>query len=85
MSFICVLFFLEFSRLFFSEVLMRCRLCGEAFDVRRQDIGFDTCLECGEWEARKTRHCVVPMNKSNYVVVTDHTLLKQLNPKRVGA
>lgn len=84
MSFICVLFFLEFSR-FSSEVCMRCRLCGEAFDVRRQDIGFDTCLECGEWEARKTRHCVVPMNKSNYVVVTDHTLLKQLNPKRVGA
>jgi ribosomal protein L37AE/L43A len=63
---------------------MRCRLCGEAFDVRRADIGHDTCMDCGEWEAKKTRHCVVPMNKSNYVVVSDVSLLRQLNPKRVG-
>jgi hypothetical protein len=26
--------------------------------------------------------CVVPMNKSNYILVTDITLLHQLNPKR---
>jgi len=38
-----------------------------------------TCLRCGEADARKVKHCVVPMAKSNYIVVTDRTLLKQLN------
>lgn len=38
-----------------------------------------TCAECGEKLARKTRHTIVPMAKSNYVVVTDLALLKGLN------
>jgi hypothetical protein len=28
--------------------------------------------------------CTVPMNKSNYVVVSNHEELKMLNPKRTG-
>jgi len=38
-----------------------------------------TCMECGEKVARQRRHCAVPMSKSNYVLVTDPTMLKQLN------
>ena len=45
----------------------------------RIEVGFVTCLECGEADAKKVKHCVVPMAKSNYIVVTDRTLLKQLN------
>jgi hypothetical protein len=45
----------------------------------RIEAGFITCLECGEADARKVKHTVVPMHKSNYVVVTDRQLLKQLN------
>ena len=41
--------------------------------------GFITCLRCGEADARKVRHTVVPMHKSNYVVVSDRALLKCLN------
>jgi hypothetical protein len=36
---------------------------------------------CGDLEARKVRHCVAPLNKSNYVLVSNFTDLKQLNPK----
>lgn len=32
--------------------------------------------------ARQVKHTVVPMNKSNYMLVTDRSLLTQLNPKR---
>jgi hypothetical protein len=39
-------------------------------------------MDCGEKAAQKKRHTVAPMNKSNYMLITDPTLLKQLNPKR---
>ena len=39
------------------------------------------CLDCGEAAAKKVKHTIAPLNKSNYMVFTDTTLLKQLNPK----
>ena len=45
----------------------------------RIEAGFITCLECGEADAKKVKHTVVPMHKSNYVVVTDRSLLLCLN------
>lgn len=41
-----------------------------------------TCLKCGEIRAKQVKHCVVPMNKVAYMLVTDQEILKQLNPKR---
>jgi hypothetical protein len=67
---------------FLGVLSMYCRWCGDDVAVGRSLLGFSTCLECGEREAREVRHCIVPMNKSNYVVVSDVSLLKQLNPKR---
>jgi hypothetical protein len=61
---------------------MYCRWCGDDVAVGRSLLGYVSCLECGEREAREVKHCIVPMNKSNYVVVSDVSLLKQLNPKR---
>jgi ribosomal protein L37AE/L43A len=59
---------------------MRCVKCQtEQVAAKRVEAGFITCLRCGEADAKKVRHCVVPMAKSNYIVVTDRTLLKQLN------
>ena len=60
---------------------MKCR-CGEVIPKRRSILGYTLCMRCGEAKARLTRHCVVPMNKSNYVVVSDAAILRQLNPKR---
>lgn len=51
----------------------------EEVAAKRVEAGFITCLECGEADAKKVRHTVVPMHKSNYVVVSDRELLKCLN------
>lgn len=41
-----------------------------------------TCHTCGEILAKQRRHTIAPLNKSNYVCITDMAMLKQLNPKR---
>ena len=56
--------------------------CGEEVDVRRIALGYTSCLTCGDKQARSVKRCVVPLNKSNYMLITDYELLKQLNPKR---
>lgn len=61
-----------------------CTTCGDDYSLKRHSLGYNTCLNCGDFAARRVMHCVVPMNKSNYVLVTNHDELKQLNPKRIG-
>jgi ribosomal protein L37AE/L43A len=56
-----------------------CTKCGSAINQYRYEIGYTTCKPCGEKEARQRKHTIVPMAKSNYIVVTDRELLKQLN------
>ena len=56
--------------------------CGEEVDARRIAIGYQTCLRCGDIEAKARRFTVAPINKSNYMMITDLSQLKQLNPKR---
>lgn len=43
-----------------------------------------TCAPCGESIAREVKHTIVPMPKSNYIVVTDYSLLKGLNSSHKG-
>lgn len=61
-------------------------ICTGCYAVRveppRLRLGYTTCLTCGEKAARAVRHTIAPLNKSNYIMVTDMTMLKQLNPKR---
>lgn len=61
-------------------------ICVSCYSVRveygRRRMPRPTCMACGEREARNVRHTVVPMNKSNYMLVTDRAVLSQLNPKR---
>jgi hypothetical protein len=59
---------------------LTCATCyTERIPPARHKLGYRTCLSCGEKEASKVRHTIVPMAKSNYVVVSDPTLLKGLN------
>ena len=51
-------------------------------EPQRKNMARPTCMECGEKLARKVVHCAVPINKSNYMLVTDRATLTQLNPKR---
>ena len=61
-------------------------LCGDPINPSRLALGYRTCPPCGEDKAKQARQswCVVPVNKSNYMLVTDFSLLKGLNPKRMG-
>ena len=62
---------------------MLCR-CGEPVAVKRAELGYRTCLDCGDAQARKVSWVTAPLNKSNYILITNYEELKQLNPKRVG-
>jgi hypothetical protein len=60
-----------------------CTACyAERVPPARSRLGYRTCLSCGEIQAKQKKHTVAPMNKSNYILFTDPSLLKQLNPKR---
>jgi hypothetical protein len=50
-----------------------CVICGGGISPARGRLGFQLCLSCGEEEARRVRAnwCVVPLHKSNYILVTD--------------
>ena len=60
----------------------RCKMCGEPYALERMKIGFAFCLPCGDEIAKERKFTIAPLNKSNYVCITDMTMLKQLNPKR---
>lgn len=60
----------------------QCKLCGDIYDEGRYRLGIALCMSCGDELAHKVVRTVVPQNKSNYMLVTDMSLLKQLNPKR---
>ena len=57
---------------------MQCHHCDQSILPARSALGYDTCLPCGEKEARQVRHTIVPMHKSNYIVVSDLSLLAQI-------
>ena len=59
-----------------------CMQCGEHYTLARMKLGYAFCLDCGDEIAKLRRFTVAPLNKSNYVCITDITMLKQLNPKR---
>ena len=59
-----------------------CKLCGEEYDLARLDIGYAVCLDCGDEIAKHKVYTIAPLNKSNYICITDMAMLKQLNPKR---
>jgi hypothetical protein len=58
-----------------------CIICGSAFALARWALGYKTCMSCGELASRQVVRCVVPMHKSNYVLLTDVSDLKGINNK----
>lgn len=50
-----------------------CRTCGDDINPKRYALGRRLCLLCGEEAARTERRswCIVPMHKSNYVLLVD--------------
>ena len=64
-----------------SKQMTKCISCKSEVPPRRLELGINTCMSCGEKQARQRKHCVVPMHKSNYIVVTNHDDLVRINNK----
>jgi hypothetical protein len=62
---------------------MKCKKCNENVPKARWDIGYRVCLDCGDEVAmaRAKLFCVVPMHKSNYMLVTNQADLIGVNNK----
>lgn len=60
----------------------QCSICSDTYSPKRANAGYHICMPCGDAVARATIRTIVPMHKSNYMLFTDLTDLKELNPKR---
>lgn len=58
-----------------------CVYCNAPINPHRYELGYTICMPCGEQQSRKVKRTVVPMHKSNYIVVTDREDLKGINNK----
>lgn len=58
--------------------------CGNDIPLARFQLGYRQCLSCGEKTAQKRKFTVAPMPKSNYILITDLSLLKGLNSSHKG-
>ena len=58
-----------------------CQDCEAEYSYGRYKLGYNTCLECGEEQARQVIHCAVPMHKSSYGVITNQADLLHLHQK----
>ena len=66
-------------------MMTNCVMCGDEITPKeRSALGYRVCLSCGDGVAVDARNscCVAPLNKSNYILITNPEMLKQLNPKR---
>ena len=60
-----------------------CVMCGDNYSAKRANAGYNVCMPCGEDVARAYNRArtVVPMHKSNYMLITDLTDLTGINNK----
>jgi ribosomal protein L37AE/L43A len=66
-----------------DNLTAQCTECELLYPKRRAELGYDTCLTCGEAHAREVKHASVPMHKSNYVYMSpaNRDDLKGINNK----
>lgn len=60
-----------------------CENCETSYPDARAKLGYKVCLGCGDEAAAEERKgwTVAPMHKSNYVLVTDPSILEGVNNK----
>lgn len=64
--------------------MAHCTQCGDTFPIARHNLGYRTCLDCGDAVARTVKWLAAPINKSNYMLISNYEELKQLNPKKTS-
>ena len=60
-----------------------CSDCGDFIRRARAVLGYKRCIDCQEIEDKKNpvKRCIVPMHKSNLVVITNPDDLRGINNK----
>jgi hypothetical protein len=62
--------------------MAHCISCGDTFPPRRADLGYNTCLACGDFAAREVKFTIMPAyNKGAYQLVSRGDIANT-NPKR---
>ena len=59
-----------------------CASCAQPFDLRRKQLGYNFCLDCGDYKAKEVRSnwCIAPIaHKQGATLVTNRNDLKGLN------
>jgi len=64
-----------------KKYVPRCFSCGDTYELERMQLGYAYCLSCGDEQAKAVKHCIVPMHKSNLVVITNRADLIGINNK----
>jgi hypothetical protein len=61
----------------------QCEWCEADVHPERWKLGIHLCLVCGDQQAKEDRNewCIVPLHKSNYILVTNLEDLKGINNK----
>ena len=60
-----------------------CRFCGEKYSTKRFDLGYLSCLDCGQTHAEKEKNfkskCTAPaFNKGAYQYITSVACVKDI-------
>ena len=63
--------------------MIHCNVCGENYPVKRKELGYSTCINCGDKFARKEAirksKCVAPLfNKGAYQFIGNISEAKTL-------
>lgn len=60
-----------------------CVSCGDTYPTKRAALGYNTCLDCGDFAARNERlsWTIVPLPKQGYTRVSKPEELLHLNQK----
>lgn len=62
--------------------MANCVQCGDSYPLARRNLGYRTCLECGDMQAKQVRFTVmIPFSKGAYQVVSRDDVA-HTNPKR---
>lgn len=61
--------------------MTHCVNCHAEVHDKRVKLGYNTCMICGDKEAKQVVHTVLPLHKSNYMLVTNRQDLIGFNTK----
>lgn len=61
--------------------MANCVMCNSKVHDKRVQLGYDTCMICGDKEAKSKVFTVLPLHKSNYMLVTNREELIGFNTK----